>query len=291
MQWLITGCSSGLGLSLARAVLTQPGHKVIATSRNPSSTPEAVQEITSRPNGAWEALDVASGDLEASYAAVVSKHGPVDVLVNNAGYAAGGIFEATPVDLVRQQYETNFFGPLRLIQSVLPGLRESGHGGVVVNISSAAFWTPPPSTTTYASSKYALEGLSEALAPEVATFNIRVLIVEPGAMRTQFFDPTKLAGNGAPIPDTYKGTPAHQFLQAITSGGFLPNLDPDKTAHAIIKEVLTPTQLQDERGKTIGPILRLQLGNDTVAAFQEKIAQVTAEFERNKSTALGCNVD
>ncbi|EXJ83604.1 hypothetical protein A1O1_07227 [Capronia coronata CBS 617.96] len=290
MQWLITGCSSGLGLSLAQAVLEQPGQKVIATSRSPAS-PEAVQSITSHQNGAWEALDVAAADIEARYAAIVAKHGPVDVLINNAGFAAGGIFEATPVDLARRQYETNFFGAFRLMQCVLPVLRESGKGGAIVNISSSVFWQPQPSTTTYASSKWALEGLSEALVPEVASFNIRVLIAEPGGMRTPFFDPAKLAANTVPLPDTYKGSPADMFLQAITSGGYVPNLDTDKAARAIVKEVLTPTVVQGEAGKPSVPILRLPLGGESFAAMQETLARVTLEGEKIKPTALSCDYD
>jgi NAD(P)-dependent dehydrogenase (short-subunit alcohol dehydrogenase family) len=91
MQWLITGCSSGLGLDLARTVL-QSGQKCIASSRNPAKTPEAVAEIE-KLGGVWITLDVASPDLEAALAACIAKHGPIDVLVNNAGYADGGVFE------------------------------------------------------------------------------------------------------------------------------------------------------------------------------------------------------
>lgn len=92
MQWLVTGCSSGLGLELARAILAS-GQKCIATSRNPSKTPEAVAEIE-RLGGIWAALDVAASDLESRLREIVDKHGTIDVLVNNAGYAAGGPLEA-----------------------------------------------------------------------------------------------------------------------------------------------------------------------------------------------------
>ena len=291
MRWLITGCSSGFGLSLARAVLAHPEEKVIATSRNPSSSPDAIKEITSHANAVWESLDVASADLEAQLSTIVAKHGPIDVLINNAGYAVGGVFKTIPTDFIRQQYDTNFFGAIRLMQSVIPAMRESGRGGVIVNISSAEFWDPHPGATVYASSKWALEGLSESLAPELASFNVRVLIAEPGGMRTSFIDPAKVSKGMIPVPDAYKGTIADYVLQTIVSTHGTQSLDPEKGARAVIQEVFEPTVIKGADGKETGHLLRLPLGKESCDAMHEKIKRMAGEREFVREAAFKCEFD
>ncbi|KAF2645924.1 hypothetical protein P280DRAFT_513799 [Massarina eburnea CBS 473.64] len=256
MHWLITGCSSGLGLSLSRAVASLPNQKLTATSRNPSSSVDAVKEITSHSNASWEPLDVSSPDLESQLATIISKHGPIDVLINNAGYAIGGPLEATPLDLIRQQYETNFFGVVRTIQAVLPYMREQGKDktGVIVNVSSAEIWNPHPGTSVYSSSKFAVDGLTAALVSELAPFNVRMLLAQPGGMRTSFLRPDKVAMQVVDFPASYKGTPAEAVLGFITRGGGA-DLDPEKAAKAIVEEILEPTMVGE--GKRL---LRLPLG-------------------------------
>jgi NAD(P)-dependent dehydrogenase (short-subunit alcohol dehydrogenase family) len=156
LTWLITGCSSGFGLSLARAVLAG-GHKVIATSRNPSRTPDLVEEVESK-GGKWVQLDVnspVSGDVIAE----LERGGDhIDVLVNNAGYCVYAPVETATKDEVQAQMETMFFAPLRLIQAVLPYMRQR-KSGVIVNMSSGASLEGINTMGVYAGAKAGLDGM------------------------------------------------------------------------------------------------------------------------------------
>lgn len=287
MQWLVTGCSTGLGLALAEAILAIPDQKVIATSRNPSSSPEAVERITSHPNGAWETLDTSSGTIETDLQGIISKHGTVDVLINNAGYALGGAIESLPIERVKDQYETNFFGPFRLMQSVLPTMRKNGNG-TIVNISSSEFFYPHPGAGLYASTKWALEGISEALNAEVSAFGVRVLLVEPGAMRTAFLDPKKI-GSLVPIPEAYKGTMVDYVLQALMQQHDTQQLDPERSARLIVKEVLQPTELRDNDGNITGKLMRLPLGAMCMETLENRIKALEREADLVRERALTCD--
>jgi NAD(P)-dependent dehydrogenase (short-subunit alcohol dehydrogenase family) len=289
MQWLISGCSTGLGLSLARAVLAHPGERVIATSRDPASSREVIDQITLNENAVWERLDVSSPDLEDQLSKIIAKHGSIDVLINNAGYAGGGVFEVTPVETLRQQFETNFFGAVRLMQEVVPAMRKGGRGGVIVNVTSTVFWQAPPVTSAYSASKWALEGLSEAIALEIAAFNIRVLIAEPGGMRTSFFEPSKISKSTVPFPDTYKGTIAEYVLKALESMHGEQNLDPERSAQAIVQEVLEPTLVNNAATGESHTILRLQLGREAVDTMEKKIMAFQSEANLIRAKALACD--
>ena len=174
MRVLITGCSTGFG-RCAAALLAERGHQVIAPARRPETLSDL--DVAARL-----ALDV---DDDDSVRSVLADAGPIDALVNNAGRGENGPVEKVPLEAARAMFETNFFGAVRMIQGVLPGMRERGQG-VVVNVSSVAGVTAPPLGGFYAASKFALEGLSEALKLEVGHFGIRVAIVEPGFFKTAF---------------------------------------------------------------------------------------------------------
>ena len=291
MHWLVTGCSSGLGLSLSRVIASQPGQKLTATSRNPGTTPDAVKEITSHEDAAWVTLDVSSTSLESDLSAIISKHGPIDVLINNAGYAVGGALEAISLDVIRQQYETNFFGVVRMIQATLPSMRASAKGGVIVNVSSAEFWNPHPGTSVYSSSKWAVEGLSAALAGEVASFGVRILIAEPGAMRTSFITPDKTSAQLSPFPEAYVGTPAEYVMGHIAAAHGSQQLDPEKAARAIVYEVLNPTMIPGEGGQSPKQMLRLQLGRECIEDMKNRIADYSTEWSAGQEQALACDFD
>jgi NAD(P)-dependent dehydrogenase (short-subunit alcohol dehydrogenase family) len=171
---LITGCSTGIGRATA-VELTKRGHEVVATARRPETLDDL--DVADRL-----ALDV---DDDASVAACVAAAGDIEVLVNNAGFEVQGPVERVPVDEVKRMFETNVFGALRMIQAVLPQMREGGRG-TIVNVSSVAGRAVGPLGALYASSKYALEGMSEGLHLEVGHFGIRVVLVEPGAIETNF---------------------------------------------------------------------------------------------------------
>ncbi len=180
---LITGSSKGIGLETALA-FARAGYKVHATMRNPSKA-HALAEIAAKeklPIAVYP-MDVDSDESVRDAIAGIAKSGPIDVLVNNAGVEARGSVEELPLAVVRAVMETNYFGALRCIQAVVPGMRER-KSGCIINVSSVAGRICNPPLTAYCASKWALEALSEGLAGEMKTFNVRVALVEPGIIDT-----------------------------------------------------------------------------------------------------------
>jgi short-subunit dehydrogenase len=177
---LITGCSTGIGRATAER-LARSGHTVYATARRL----ETVADLAAngcKPLG----LDVCDeGSMQAAVAAVEREHGAVGVLINNAGYGSEGPVEEVPMSEVRRQFETNFFGLLRLTQLVLPGMRRQGWGKIV-NLSSMGGRMTLPGGGIYHATKYAVEALSDALRFEVRGFGVDVIVIEPGAIKTEF---------------------------------------------------------------------------------------------------------
>jgi NAD(P)-dependent dehydrogenase (short-subunit alcohol dehydrogenase family) len=190
---LITGCSSGYGLETARYFHAQ-GWRVIATMRVPRT------DLLPRD----ERLRVLALDVTqpASIAAAVEASGPIDALVNNAGVGAFGAFEATPMDTVRQVFETNTFGVMAVTQAVIPQMR-ARRSGVIVNVTSSATLAPMPLVATYTASKMAIDGFTRSLAIELAEFGVRAKIVAPGyGPSTRFSSGSRVEGL---IPEAYAG--------------------------------------------------------------------------------------
>jgi NAD(P)-dependent dehydrogenase (short-subunit alcohol dehydrogenase family) len=187
---LVTGTSSGIGLATA-VTLARAGYTVWAGMRNPERGGGEISEIgrTERLPLTVLQLDVDSDD---SVREAFARAGTVDVLVNNAGVGGHGSVEEMPAAEFRQIMETNYFGALRCIQTVLPGMRQRG-SGCIVNVTSVAGRIAGGAQGAYAASKWALEALSESLACEVKAFGIRVAIVEPGVIATNIFDKTNLS--------------------------------------------------------------------------------------------------
>jgi NAD(P)-dependent dehydrogenase (short-subunit alcohol dehydrogenase family) len=190
---LITGCSSGYGLETARHFHAQ-GWNVIATMRTPRA-----DLLPRSPRLRVLALDVTD---PASISSAIEAAGPIDVLVNNAGIGAVGVFEATPMTTVRELFETNTFGVMAMTQAVLPQLRER-KSGVVVNVTSSVTLAAMPLAAAYTASKMAIEGFTGSLAHELEAFNIRVKLVQPGYGPT-----TRFTSNGGSrmeglFPDAY----------------------------------------------------------------------------------------
>lgn len=191
---LITGTSKGIGFETALA-FARAGHQVHATMRNPAQSTE-LSEAAARENLSITitALDVDSDQSVATaFAAIYDSHGPIDVLVNNAGVERAGSIEELPFDDFRAAMETNYFGALRCIKAVVPDMRQR-RSGCIINVTSVAGRIASPPLAPYTASKWALEALSEALAAEMKTFNVRVAIVEPGiidtAMARRISEPT-----------------------------------------------------------------------------------------------------
>jgi NAD(P)-dependent dehydrogenase (short-subunit alcohol dehydrogenase family) len=191
---LVTGASSGIGLATA-VTLARGGHKVIATMRNLDGAGE-LQKIVSTEKlpvtvAALNVDDDAS--VNSAVGKALSENGSIDVLVNNAGIGGGGSVEEVPLERFREVMETNFFGALRCIKAVIPGMRERRHG-CIVNITSVAGRVALAPQAAYAASKWAFEALSECLAQEMKAFNVRVAIIEPGVIATPIF------GKAPPLP-------------------------------------------------------------------------------------------
>jgi len=284
--WLITGSSSGIGLSLARILLAR-GHNVIATSRNPSQTPEYVKEIESTGRGKWLALDV-TADTATIITTIDRAHelfGKIDVLVNNAGYSVVGAAEQIPEDKAKAQFEVNFWGAIRVTQATLPIMRAQ-RSGTIVMISSIAGIQAMPSCAIYASSKYALEGWSESLAQEIAPLGIRVLVVEPGMFRTNFLGSNAMQVE--PASGDYKGGPADTFLQRFGSTHGKQAGDAAKACERIINNI--------ERGLSkhdLGKIetLRLPLGQDCYDRIVSKMGRLNKNWSNTREEALGLQID
>ena len=191
---LVTGTSSGIELATAVA-LARAGHVVAATMRNLERAAD-LRKIAAEEQLAIdiEALDVGNdASVREAFAAIAARHGPIDILVNNAGIPGGGAIEETPVESFREVMETNYFGALRCIKEVVPGMRKRRRG-TIVNVTSVAGRNASAPLASYAASKWALEALSECLAQEMRAFNVRVAIVEPGVIATAIF------GKGQPQP-------------------------------------------------------------------------------------------
>ena len=169
---LVTGCSTGFGRATV-VELKKRGYEVVATARRP----EAIADLDA---DAHVALDVTD---DASVRSAVAAAGDIDVLVNNAGIGIGGPVELVPMAEVRRVFETNVFGPLRMMQAVLPHMRARG-AGTVVNVSSVSGRVSAPLQGFYAASKFALEAMSEALHIEAGHFGIRTIVIEPGFFKT-----------------------------------------------------------------------------------------------------------
>ena len=188
---LITGASSGVGQSTAR-LLSQKDYKVFGTSRNPASA-EAIPDVEVLP------LDVRADDsVRACVEAVSSRGGRIDVLINNAGYELAGAVEELTSEETRAQFETNFFGVVRMVNAVLPAMRRQRRGHII-NVSSLAGVSSIPFLGMYCASKFALEGYTEALRHEVKPFNIRVSLTEAGFLKTPMMSHRQVAAH--PIPE------------------------------------------------------------------------------------------
>jgi NAD(P)-dependent dehydrogenase (short-subunit alcohol dehydrogenase family) len=196
---LVTGTSSGIGWATALA-FGRAGHKVYATMRNPSRAPELAGIVAKEKLPITiSAMDVDSDGSVKEAISSVSKDGPIDVLVNNAGTESTGSVEELPLAEFRAVMETNYFGAIRCIQAVLPAMRER-KSGCIINVASVAGHIACSPMAPYTASKFALEALSESLAQEMKPFNVRVAIVEPGIIDTPMARRIETPHNPSPYP-------------------------------------------------------------------------------------------
>ncbi|SPQ26579.1 b0a0215d-3773-4c25-9af7-1553c807da22 [Thermothielavioides terrestris] len=282
LVWFITGASSGFGLSLSLHALSA-GHQVVATVRNTAKSAEAVQKIQEK-GGKIVELDVTKPDTIAqAVREAESTYGRIDVLVNNAGYSLLGAVEDLTDREGLQQMDTNFFGPLRLIRAVLPGMR-ARRSGTIVNITSIAGQDGLPSCGLYAASKFAVEGLSESLARELAPLGIAVLLVEPGSFRTNFWRAVQLNETG--LSEPYRDGPVGDVLNRFGSVVGQQRGDPEKAAARIFEVVAG----EGEAGQLKGRILRLPLGPDCVQRLEKKLKSVSSDLEAARKVAMSIDL-
>lgn len=272
--WFITGASRGFGALIARDALAR-GDYVVAAARNSGSVTQA---LGAHPNLLAVQLDVTKeADARAATQQAIGRFGRIDVLVNNAGFGLIGAVEESSAEEVRKQYETNVFGLLNVTRAVLPVLRKQ-RGGHVINISAVAGYSAFHGWGVYSSTKFAVEGLSEALAAELAPLGIKVTVVEPGFFRTDFLDTSSLSATTARIDD-YAETVGVMRAFAAGANHQQPG-NPQKLASAILK-------LADAQE----PPLRLQLGSDTVSAVRTKNLQVEKELAQWIGVALSTDFE
>ena len=269
LVWLITGTSQGFGRELVRAAL-QRGDSVVATSRQPAKVAAAFPTEADRLLA--ESMDLRDpAAVSATVEKAVERFGRIDVLVNNAGHGLLGAVEEASDEEVLGVYETNVFGLLRVTRAVLPHLRKqrSGH---IVNLSSIGGLVGLPGWGIYNSTKFAVEGLSEALAAELAPLGIRVTVVEPGPFRTDFLGGS-LAATRLKLAD-YEESAGRTRLYATERNGNQAG-DPALAADAIIHAVTAEN-----------PPLHLPLGAMAYERANAKLDELRKEFTAWREVAL-----
>ncbi|HEY4414390.1 MAG TPA: oxidoreductase [Verrucomicrobiae bacterium] len=259
--WFITGASRGLGRALAQEVL-QAGHKVIATARKAADLADLVEKFANQVKTV--SLDVKSAaDAQRAIAEGVAAFGTIDVVVNNAGYGFQGAFEEQTPEDFQGQIDTNFWGVVNITRAVLPILRQqrSGH---IIQITSIGGRGAFPGFSGYHAAKFAVEGLSESLAQEVAAFGIKVTIVEPGSFRTDWAGQSMAYAREIPGYDVIRKM--RELLQS--RNGNQPG-DPRKAAQVLLKLIDLPE----------AP-LRLPLGHDAMAVLRSVYKKNADELEK-----------
>jgi NAD(P)-dependent dehydrogenase (short-subunit alcohol dehydrogenase family) len=197
---LVTGCSSGIGLATCH-VLSRNNFMTYGTVRNLSKA-KKIQDLINRDNLSLKILRLDVNDNQSIKLAVkkiLTDTGRIDVLINNAGYGMFGPVEEITTQEVKKQFETNFFGTIRLIKAIVPIMRKQGNG-TIVNISSMVGRFGVPLNSAYVSSKFAVEGLSESISFELEEFGIRVIVIEPGVVKSDFFHNVKVKGMNLESP-------------------------------------------------------------------------------------------
>ncbi len=271
--WFITGASSGFGKAFAEYAISR-GYRVVVTARRT----DKLEEIKALAPIQVEAvkMDVNSdSDVNAAINQAIARFGSIDVLINNAGYGILGAVEETPEEELRAQLETNFFGAVKVTRALLPQFREQ-RSGAIVNISSMGGQMSFAGFGAYSASKFALEGLSEALASELKPFGIKVLIVEPGSFRTDLMGSAmkKMPAMEA-YSDTVGGTREFANNSHHTQEG-----DPLKAARAI-----------DTALKSDHTPLRLVLGSDALQAIKAHAENLIGELNTWEQVTVDTKID
>jgi NAD(P)-dependent dehydrogenase (short-subunit alcohol dehydrogenase family) len=270
--WFVTGAGRGMGVDIVKAALAA-GHAVVASGRNT----DTVTKVLGKSDELLVIkLDVTCPeDAKAAVEAAVERFGRIDVLVNNAGNFYAGFFEELTPDDFRAQIETNLFGPVNVSRAVLPVMRGQRRG-LIVTISSTAGISGQAFVSAYATAKFGVEGWMESLAPELAPFGIRTMLVEPGFFRTEL-----LTDDSTKWPECSIDDYAEKTRQTVTAWKGMSGLqggDPAKLAKALI-----------HLASQAAPPLRWAAGADAVETFEKKGRELLAQANahRELSSSLG----
>lgn len=262
--WFVTGASKGFGREIVKAVLAS-GDKVVATVR--SNAVALKNELGNPADLLVVTMDVVKeAEVKQAVQEALERFGRLDVVVNNAGFGIVAAIEEASDEEVRRQYDTNVFGLLNVVRVTLPYLREK-KAGHIINISSLFGYGALPAWALYGSTKYAVEGISEGLALELAPFNIKVTSLAPGLFRTQFLNSQSYSQAAAAIPD-YNDTMVGRMKSVPDSlHGNQPG-DPSKLAKVVV-----------ELAAVENPPVHLPVGKDSLQAYRTNSAKVNAEIE------------
>jgi NAD(P)-dependent dehydrogenase (short-subunit alcohol dehydrogenase family) len=267
--WLVTGCSKGFGRVLVEQLLATTSDCIVATARTLKSIEYFSRSYPDRVLTAQ--LDVTKEEeIQQTVDAALKRFQRIDVLVNNAGYGLAGALEECSMEEIRRVFETNVFGLMAVTKAVLPCMRQQ-KSGYILNISSVAGLVGGAGVSLYNSTKFALEGLSEGLAPELADFNIKLTLIEPGPFRTDF------AGDSihiAPLHPEYQNTAADQIRTYLKQMHSAQPGDPVKAANIMI-----------DLANKEHPPLRLPLGNIAMDRIRVKFGKQAEEFARYEPLA------
>lgn len=258
----ITGVSSGFGKALANEALAA-GHRVIGTLRDE----QAVRAFSGHPSGhaVGVCLDVTDFTaIDARVAEVVASHGPVDVLVNNAGYGHEGVFEESSLEEMRRQFDVNVFGAVAMTKALLPSMRER-RAGHIINITSMGGFITMPGIAYYCGSKFALEGISDTLSKELKPFNIAVTAVAPGSFRTDWAG-RSMQRSARSISDYDASFDPIRAARQAKSGKQLG--DPQKAAQAILTLI-----------DSAAPPAHLLLGSDALQVVRDRLRTMGEEID------------
>ena len=268
---LVTGSSSGIGLETSLA-LSREGYHTFASMRNISKGKD-LEEIAKKENLPIDIIEL-DVDKEESIVAAIKKivddSGRIDVLINNAGYGQFGCTEDVSIEEFRKQFETNFFSIVRIIQEISPIMRKQ-NSGKIINISSVAGRMGLPGSPAYISSKFALEGLGECLRYELGQFGIKTTLIEPGVIKTNFFDSMK-------IPESKTDPKYKELTDHILSG--LKMMVQMGTEPAQVSQVIMRALHDDEM------LPRYVVGTDAAMFMEAKKMKTDLEFEKYMSKEL-----
>lgn len=261
---VVTGSSSGIGFETSLA-LAREGYYTFATMRDIKKG-NTIKEIAKKENLKLEVIELdvdKDQSVQGAINKIIKEKNRIDVVVNNAGYGLFGCLEDLSMDDLKAQFETNFFGVVRVSQAIIPIMRNQ-KSGTIVNISSVAGRIGFPVSPAYISSKFALEGLSESMRYELSPFGINIIIIEPGVIKTNFMPSTKKSMK----PDSVYKEITDKVIMGITMMAEM-GTPPQEVAKTIIKAL-----------KSENPLPRYPVGNDAVMFLEAKKAKTDLEFEK-----------